>query len=123
MYLVIFAAIIFLADRGIMPRIIADMYAFPYGDKVGHLLLMGALSFLVNVSISCRYIRLGSINLLLGSLLISVIATIEEITQLLSISRSFSLVDLGFSYLGIWSCGFLASRLFDKKWDIRKIHI
>ncbi len=60
--------------------------------------------------------------MLLGSLLISPIATIEEFTQLLFTSRSFSFVDLSFSYLGIWSCGLLASRFFDKYGTIRRVN-
>ena len=51
------AAIIVLADQGRLPGIIAALYDFPNGDKVGHFFLMGGLSLLVNLALPARPLR------------------------------------------------------------------
>ena len=106
-----FAAIILFADRGRMPGLIAALYAFPYGDKVGHFVLMGTFSFLVNMSLACRKVRFRRRQLLIGSLGVAVLVTVEELSQVFFASRTFSLVDLGFSLAGIWSFGMFAEKL------------
>ena len=90
---------------------IAALYAFPYGDKVGHFVLMGTFSFLVNMSLACRKVRFRRRQLLIGSLGVAVLVTVEELSQVFFASRTFSLVDLGFSLAGIWSFGMLAEKL------------
>jgi len=94
-----------------MPEMLAALYAFPYGDKVGHFVLMGTFSFLVNMSLACRKIRFCRSQLLIGSLGVAVLVTLEELSQVFFASRTFSLVDLGFSLAGIWSFGMLAEKL------------
>ena len=37
--------IVILADSGNLPKIVSDLYDFPYGDKIGHFLLMGFLNY------------------------------------------------------------------------------
>lgn len=112
--------ILLLADQGTMPAFIGRLYAFPHGDsevlfrKVGHFLLMGLLSFLVNLTLARTRIARQKTsfswrNLLLASLVLSVIVTIEEFSQVLFRSRSFSLSDLFFSLLGIWFFACLAA--------------
>jgi hypothetical protein len=103
--------IIFFADRGTMPGFIAALYAFPYGDKAGHFLLMGGLAFLVNLSLSCRKVKLAGRGLLLGSLIAAGLVTVEEASQLIFKSRHASLGDLGASLLGILAFGWAAARV------------
>lgn len=110
-FLLIFVLIILFADQGKMPELIAALYAFPYGDKVGHFVLMGLFSFLVNMSLACRKVRFSGIQLLIGSLVVAALVTLEELSQGFFASRTFSLVDLGFSLAGIWSFGMLAEKL------------
>ena len=98
-----------------MPGFIAVLYAFPYGDKVGHFLLIGGLAFLVNLSLSCRTIGLAKRNILLGSLVVAALVTVEEASQALFKTRNASLGDLGSSYLGILAfsrLAVLANRVF-----------
>jgi VanZ family protein len=65
---------------------------------------MGALSWLINLSIGARSARILSHNFLLGSAVVFIVVTFEEVSQLWFRSRTFSLVDIGFDYAGIL-CG------------------
>jgi hypothetical protein len=96
------------ADKGALPGFVRSLYAFPGGDKIGHFLLMGALSWLINMSLKARPAPIPSHNILLGSAIVFVVVTLEEVSQLWFRSRSFSLLDLGFSYAGILCGGRLA---------------
>ncbi len=107
-FILFLIAIVVLADRGALPGWITLLYNFPYGDKVGHFLLMGLLAFLVNLSLSRRKVRILSRPVLLGSLIVTVLVTLEELSQGLFASRSASLGDLGASYLGIAFFSYLA---------------
>jgi polysaccharide biosynthesis protein VpsQ len=111
LFVVAFVLIIVAADRGEMPPLIVALYAFPGGDKVGHFLLMGTLALLVNLSLSSRTMTILSRRVLVGSVLVAVVVTIEEFTQALSANRTFSLLDLAFSYAGIVCAGYLGNWL------------
>jgi len=102
------AAIVIGADKGALPGFVRSLYSFPGGDKIGHFLLMGALSCLVNLSLGARPARLLSPNILLGSAVVFIVVTLEEVSQLWFRSRTFSLLDLCFSYAGILCGGRLA---------------
>jgi hypothetical protein len=102
------ATILIGADKGALPGFVRSFYAFPGGDKIGHFLLMGALSWLINMSLKARPALILSRNILLGSAIVFVVVTLEEVSQLWFRSRSFSLLDLGFSYAGILCGGRLA---------------
>ncbi len=104
-------AIIISADRGILPDPIKIMYAFSWGDKVGHFILMGLLTFLVNLSLSAKKIRLFSISMLLGSLVVAIAIIVEECSQIFISTRSFSLLDLSADFLGIVCASWLITRL------------
>lgn len=111
LFVLTMALILLWANRGAMPGALARLYAFPGGDKVGHFVLMGTLALLVNLSLSARRVRIGSRRLLLGSLVVAIVITLEEATQILLAHRSADVLDLVCSYLGIWVAGYLAVRL------------
>jgi polysaccharide biosynthesis protein VpsQ len=108
-------AIIILADRGALPEPIKIMYAFSWGDKVGHFILMGVLTFLVNLSISAKKIKLFSRPVFLGSLLVALAVVLEELSQIFISTRSFSLLDLSADFLGIACSSWLLTRLWLSK--------
>ena len=108
-FVVFLGAVVVWADRGAMPRPITLLYAFPAGDKVGHLVLMGILAALMNLSLAARRVSMGGRRLLLGSLLVAAAITIEEASQLLFRNRTFSLIDLGMGYLGVYLSRYPAS--------------
>jgi uncharacterized membrane protein YhaH (DUF805 family) len=113
-FLVFLGAIIFFADTGTMPAVIYRLYAFPNGDKVGHFALMGLLALALNLALSARRIRIAGRSVLLGSLLALLFVSIEELTQALSRHRTLSILDLGFSYLGILFASLLIIFLLPK---------
>jgi polysaccharide biosynthesis protein VpsQ len=103
--------VIFTADLGRLPGVITNLYAFPYGDKVGHFFLMGGLAFCVNLALKGCRINIGPWRVLTGSLVVAAGVTIEEFSQLFFQNRTFDLLDLSASLLGIWLLGQIAGRL------------
>lgn len=77
----------------------------PYGDKLGHFMLIGSLTFLLNMALKIKKIKLASLSILLGSLIIFTVISLEEFSQMFLANRTFDLVDLFFNYLGIFVFG------------------
>ena len=114
-FILLIILILVLADAGRLPNEIAMFYSFHYGDKAGHFLLMGLLNFLVVMSFTFR----RSANLaqvcLVCSLVVGVLVTLEEASQLFFASRTASWGDLLSSYAGIILFGILAFWLRARK--------
>ncbi len=89
--------------------------AVPYGDKVAHFFLIGTMTLLLNIALKARSIKFGSVKLLLGSVIMFFIVTVEEFTQLWNDNRTFDWIDMSFNYLGILVLGSLVL-LFPSKW-------
>lgn len=100
--------IIYRANTAALPFFLNLVYVIPFGDKVGHFVLMGILSFLVNLTLQGARLSLFSREVLLGSLIVTIFVVLEELTQIFIPSRTFSLIDLLFDFLGIYSFGRLA---------------
>ena len=94
--------IIYAADTGTLPPFIIRLYRFPGGDKVGHVLVFGLLALGVTALLYPRRIRLFRAMLPAGAVLVALLVTLEEASQWFIASRSFDLVDLACSYLGIF---------------------
>jgi len=109
LYIALIILIIYLADQGIL-RVAALTAGFPYGDKLGHFLLIGCLAFFLNLSLACRYWQFGPIRLLRGSLIILSLAALEEVSQYFIPARSFDWGDLSADLLGVLVFGYLAQR-------------
>ncbi len=80
----------------------------PVGDKIGHFILPGILSYLINMALSCVRVRILTRGVLKGSLIVALVMTLEELSQLFLVTRQFSLYDLLFDYLGIVAFGWAA---------------
>jgi polysaccharide biosynthesis protein VpsQ len=104
-FILILISIVLLADEGSLPKPIAMIYEFRYGDKAGHFLLTGVLALLVSLSMPIREGASVKRNLLLGILSVMAIVTMEEFSQIFFSSRTFSLLDLSSSYIGICCFG------------------
>lgn len=114
-YVFILAVIVFLAN-GKGTRFLLDFVGnIPYGDKLGHFLLMGIFSFLLNLVLNAKTIRFLTTNFLLGSLIVLSVVTIEEISQIFVSGRTFDWSDLIFDYLGIFLFGKLAKYVIHRK--------
>lgn len=116
-YVLILGAIIFLADRRGTRYLLNFVGNIPYGDKLGHFLLMGGFSFLLNLVLQAKTFRFWKFSYLLGSLIVFVIVTIEEISQMFVAGRTFDWGDLVVDYLGIFLLGELARFLCGRKKD------
>jgi len=114
-YLFILGVIVFLADQRQYQPLFGRIRALPYGDKMGHFILMGVFSFLLNIALSSRRVRLWKVLVLKGSLVVALLVTLEELSQLFVPSRSFDPVDLLFDYAGIFSFGFVAYLLTGRR--------
>ena len=90
------------ADRGMLPAWLQGYRSIPFGDKLGHFVLVGLLAFLINLALEARSIRIGGRVILSGSFYVSIGVLLEEFSQLAVPTRSFSLSDLVADFLGIW---------------------
>ncbi len=107
-------AIILLADFDAL-GFLGKIYDFSYGDKVGHFILYGLLSLVVNLSVfeahpSSDFKRLAVITSLILALLIG----LEEYSQRFFSTRTSDWFDLAASYLGVTFFAWLAVRLKQK---------
>jgi VanZ family protein len=90
-------------------------HRIPYDDKIAHFFLAGALSFFVNLNLGLSQVSIGKLKILKGSLLLFVFITIEECSQSLFPSRSFSLSDLFSNYAGVLCFGRAAIALMNNR--------
>ncbi|HEY0323962.1 MAG TPA: VanZ family protein [Pyrinomonadaceae bacterium] len=110
-YTLFLVLLVYLVDQKQYQFLFRFVRQTPYGDKAGHFLLMGLLSLLVNLALSCRRIKVGSLYFLMGSIIVALVVTLEEFSQIFVRYRTFDLSDLFFDYTGIFLFGLLASYL------------
>ena len=101
--------IIMISNLGMAPSVFPFLKHIPWVDKIGHFLLMGILSFLLNINLSAQRIRILFITVLKGTVVVLFLVTFEECSQMFLRYRSFSLIDLGYSFAGIIVFGMIAS--------------
>jgi len=103
--------IVIRADAGHFPQPLKYFYDFPGGDKAGHFILFGFLSFLLNKGALVFFPDRPPVRLVLTvSLLLSILIGLEEWSQSLFPARTMSLIDLGASYLGVFIFALVAYR-------------
>ncbi|MBI5944154.1 MAG: VanZ family protein [Chloroflexi bacterium] len=114
-FLVFIIGVVILADLDRLPPFIHAIYDFPNGDKLGHFSLFGVLNFfLTRAFLSSLPNRPRNwVTLSVGAIL-SLAITLEEISQIFFSARTFSLIDLFASFLGVVVGGWVAWWL--KKW-------
>lgn len=100
--------VIFLANMGMGAPLLSLCYALPGDDRAGHFILMGVMALLLNLAMRGARVELGRLRLMKGSLLLSAIIIVEELTQVIMPNRTFSLIDLGASLAGVLVFGRLA---------------
>jgi polysaccharide biosynthesis protein VpsQ len=101
LFMIFFLYIIYLANKGALPYFIRKLYMFPGGDKLGHIVLLGILSFFVNQLLYPKCFHIFGISILMGSFIVACFITIEEASQILMSNRVFDLIDLLCSFIGI----------------------
>ncbi|MDP4625452.1 MAG: VanZ family protein [Akkermansiaceae bacterium] len=90
--LFIISAVI-IANRGEGGNWWSFIHDIPYGDKVGHVGLMGTLCFLCNLAFPCRSIKLPSGLVTPATLTVFTLVSLEELSQAFIPSRSCDLFD------------------------------
>ena len=100
-FLVFFVYVVYSANQGTLPFFIRRLYMFPGGDKLGHFILLGIASFFANQVLYPRHFLVFGKVFFIGSLIVLVAITAEEISQMFLTNRTFDLIDLSCSYLGI----------------------
>lgn len=107
-YIGLILLIIIAADMGQLNFFIRWIHSIPYGDKLGHFLLVGMLALVINLSWNAARFQWWWGSILKGSLLVFILITLEEFSQLFISYRHFDLGDLFSNYLGILLLGHLA---------------
>lgn len=108
-FILVLILIVVIANLGLGPVYFPFIFDVPGLDKIGHFFLMGMLSFLVNALFKSKKIQFLSLSFFLGSLLVTLVVTLEELSQLFLVYRAFSWLDLLFDLGGIYLGGLLAS--------------
>jgi polysaccharide biosynthesis protein VpsQ len=93
--------VVFLADMGRL-GILGFLNRIPFGDKIGHFLLYGLLTLLIDLALfrSRPDLRPGLVAFRVA-LTLALLIGLEEYSQQFFANRSFDLVDLAFSCLGL----------------------
>ena len=108
-FLIFIIAVIVLADGGNLPRPIRAIYDFPNGDKFGHFILFGLLTFFITRAFLSSFPSKsrGWVTLSTG-LVLALLIGLEEFSQKFFPTRTFNLIDLLASYAGIVTFALLA---------------
>jgi len=103
--------VIILADAGVLAHYVGFIYAFPFGDKVGHFILYGILTLLIDLALfRARPDQSRRRLVVMCGLVLALLIGLEELSQQHFSSRTFDLVDLTFSYLGVIFFSWVAVR-------------
>lgn len=98
-YLAVLLAIMLFADLGMLP--VQELSKIPNYDIIGHFFLYGIASYLSHRALAKRAIGIIGYPFPLGPTIFSIFTVFEELLQQILPHRTFSLLDLGASLLGI----------------------
>jgi VanZ family protein len=109
LFVIVVIAIIILADNGSLPRSIRALYDFPNGDKLGHFIIFGLLTFFITRTFLSSFPSQPRswVTLSIG-LILALLIALEEWSQQFFSTRTFDLLDLLASYAGVVTFAFLA---------------
>jgi hypothetical protein len=101
----------FSHSLGVSFGLFGFIYDFPYGDKIAHFILSGMLGLLAGLGFPPRRAHLAVFHPLVSSLVLGLLITIEELSQISFATRAFDLRDLAAGLLGIFLLGEIGARL------------
>ena len=84
-------------------------------DKIGHFFLMGLAALSLNVLLKAKEITFRGSSFLLGSIIIALIVTLEELRQIPLPHRNFEIFDIFYNFAGIFILGRIGA------WLVRKL--
>ena len=103
--------VIILADRGLLGPL-HFIYDFPYGDKAGHFILYGLLNFFITLASIRSLLRFDPKRVTLSiGLILALLIGAEEYSQKFFANRTFDLIDLLASYIGLVVGGWVALKI------------
>ena len=112
LFFVFIIALIILADNGDIPPFIRSLYDFENGDKLGHFILYGLLNFFITRTfLSSLPSKSRSWVTLSVGLTLALGIALEEWSQQFFSARTFDLIDLLASFLGVLVGGWVAFKL------------
>ncbi len=100
-YVLFFIAVLIGADSGYLHQWVPDALTDTWWDKAGHTSFTGLLVVLVNEALRYRFFKFGERKILVGTLIVVVLISIEEWLQQYLPTRSFEILDLAADLLGI----------------------
>jgi VanZ family protein len=109
-YFLFIAWAVIATDRGTLPEPLMIIYKYPGLDKLAHFVLLGLMTYLLNLSLANRRIYLFSRPVLLGSAIMFVLALLDEFSQIFISTRTSTLGDLASSTLGILCADWLSRK-------------
>ncbi len=104
------AGVIICADRRLLGWFFGWVNGIPFGDKAGHFFLIGVLAMLLNHALSYQVHRISRWQWQRGGLVVLLVMTMEEFSQLWFSSRSFDVGDLLANALGVLAAEWIARR-------------
>ena len=114
-WLLLVSVIVLLADRGLLYPVYQYIRLHPGSDKLGHFFLIGISAGLLHLALPHRKLSFLPFSPPLAPLLIALLATLEESSQIFLPTRSFDLLDLTADYAGILFFTSLSSLLLSPK--------
>ena len=112
LFTIFIIVVIVLADRDAIPPFIKALYDFENGDKFGHFILYGLLNFFVTLAIIRALPNRNSSRVALSvGLILALIVAAEEFSQQFFSARTFDLIDLAASFVGLLVGGWTAWHL------------
>ncbi|WP_413165025.1 hypothetical protein ACL6C3_02375 [Capilliphycus salinus ALCB114379] len=99
LYLMLIFSIMLVADLGKLPKV--QLEKIPYYDIIGHFFLYGIASFVCHRATNRRMMVVFKYPIPFGPFLFTLVTIAEEMLQQILPHRTFSLLDLGASLLGI----------------------
>ncbi len=112
LFLIFIILVIVLADNGSIPPFIRALYDFQNGDKLGHFILLGLLNFFITRAfLSAHPSKSRNWVTLSVGLILALGITLEEWSQQFFFTRTFDLIDLLASLLGVLVGGWMALKI------------
>ncbi len=93
-FAILLVMIIAIANRGDGGQWWSFINSIPYGDKLGHVGLMGTLGLLCNLAFTPRYLCRFSIPITHITALLLLLVTLEELSQAFISTRNYDPLDL-----------------------------
>lgn len=103
--------IIVLANMDML-GILDFINSIPYGDKIGHFILYGILTLLIDLAFFRSHQNVSrNLIVLRVAFVLALLIGLEEYSQKFIPSRTFSLLDLAYGYVGVVLFSLVALRV------------